>query len=128
MWHQLTIPSNQIEASTIKAELIKMPKKSKYNGFSFWHPAKLIKGSNIKEHFSIIFSETFQFNLKKYGKGRFNSKVVVEEKAITAVEMLEAFEIINENLQQMPKIQNYHIQEPTELEEIEVVIPHDLKN
>ena len=86
MWHKIKINANNIEASTDKAVLIKMKNNSNYNGFVFWHPAKLVRKEGTMYTFS--FNDEFKFNLKKYGQGKWNSRDVVREDCIGANVML----------------------------------------
>ena len=41
-WHKVHFNFQNVVAVTGKAVLIQMPHKSKYDGFKFWHPIKLI--------------------------------------------------------------------------------------
>ena len=40
------------------------------NGYSFWHPAKLVSSGRNSFSVSIGYTDDFTFRLKKYGKGR----------------------------------------------------------
>ena len=62
MWHKIKISANNIEASTDKAVLIKMKNNSNYNGFVFWHPAKLLRKEGTMYTFS--FNDEFKFNTR----------------------------------------------------------------
>ena len=95
MWHKVYFNSQNIEHETAKATLIKMPNKSEYAGYKFWHPAKLVRVEGGKGyHMSFSFAEDFEFTLRKYGQ---NHQVTVE-KIIGWDEMLEAFEQVNEQI------------------------------
>ena len=91
MWHKIKISANNIEASTDKAVLIKMKRNSNYDGFVFWHPAKLVREEGKTLTFS--FNDEFKFNLKKYGQGKWNSRDIVREDAIGANVMLSEWEL-----------------------------------
>ena len=95
MWHKVYFNSQNIEHDTAKAVLIKMPNKSEYAGYKFWHPTKLVREEGGKGyHMSFSFTEEFQFTIRKYGQNR----QVTAEKIIGWDEMLKAFEQVNEQI------------------------------
>ena len=95
MWHKVYFNSQNIEHDTAKAVLIKMPNKSEYAGYKFWHPTKLVREEGGKGyHMSFSFTEEFQYMIRKYGQNR----QVTAEKIIGWDEMLEAFEQVNEQI------------------------------
>ena len=95
MLHKVYFNSQNIEHDTAKAVLIKMPNKSEYAGYKFWHPTKLVREEGGKGyHMSFSFTEEFEFTLRKYGQNR----QVTAEKIIGWDEMLEAFEQVNEQI------------------------------
>lgn len=88
-WETISVNKNNIEHETCKSMLIKMPNKSAYAGFKFWHPKKLVRD---KGYFcTISFTEEFVFKLFKNGQGKYNFKDIVASKEIDACEMKEAF-------------------------------------
>lgn len=95
MWHKVYFNSQNIEHDTAKAVLIKMPNKSEYAGYKFWHPTKLVREEGGRGyHMSFSFTEEFQFTIRKHGQNR----QVTAEKIIGWDEMLEAFEQVNEQI------------------------------
>ena len=95
MWNKVYFNSQNIEHETTKAVLIKMPNKSEYAGYKFWHPSKLVREEGGKGyHMSFYLTEEFEFTLRKYGKNR----QITAEEVIRYTEMLEAFEQVNEQI------------------------------
>ena len=95
MWQKVYFNSQNIEHETAKAVLVKMPNKSEYAGYKFWHPSKLVREEGGKGyHMSFSFTEGSEFTLRKYGKNR----QITAEEVIGYAEMLEAFEQVNEQI------------------------------
>ena len=64
MWKKIEFNKQNIKAETGKAVLIKLPNKSKYNGYTFWFPSKFIDVIGGKGYFmSFTYKEDFQFKL-----------------------------------------------------------------
>jgi hypothetical protein len=97
-WKNININKQNIEAKTERSVLINMPHKSDYDGYSFWHPAKLVRKGRHSNAVSIGYTDEFKFKLKKYGKGRYNQSEVIREKEINAEEFEKAFGVMNENI------------------------------
>ena len=92
MWENIQIESTCIETSADKAVLINMPKKSKYKGYCFWHPAKCCRLVGKNNYLiQISFTNDFKFTLKKMGKGKFNYKEVLDTKVIGPDELKKSF-------------------------------------
>lgn len=65
-WCKIAINRQNIIAYTGKAVLIALPHKSKYRGYAFWHPAKLVRNNWCSDKMSFSCTPAFSFRLKKY--------------------------------------------------------------
>lgn len=128
MWKNIQINKQNVKADTGKAVLIAMPHNSKYDGYSFWHPAKLVRNGNHSYALSIGYTNEFKFKLVKYGKGKSNSKDIIDEKEITVKEFEEALGIMNENIVAPNHKNNYETHKPKELEVKKVETLEELKD
>ena len=128
MWKNIEINVQNIENDTGKAALIKMPNKSKYAGYKFWHPSKLVRyGSNSYAR-SIGYTDTFTFKLLKYGNGKYNKFDVIDEIDISVEEFEESFECMKDCTMPKEKGDTYLIVEEPEKVELEIEIEEELKN
>lgn len=127
MWKNIEINIQNIETDTGKATLIKMPNKSRYAGYKFWHPSKLIGyGSNSYAR-SIGYTDEFKFKLFKFGNGKYNKFDVIDEKEISVEEFEEAFECMS-NCTRAKSDETYLIVKEPEKIEKEIEIEEELKN
>jgi len=84
--------SQNIVTQTEKAVLIACPHKSNYDGYVFWHPAKLVREAGGKGYFlTLSYTDEFEFRLKKYGKGQHNRREVIDECTVSGDEIAEIF-------------------------------------
>lgn len=95
MWRRFTITKNNIKAETGKAVLIACPHHSEYDGYCFWHPSKLVREDRNGWTHSISYTEEFTFNLKKYGKGKYNSRKVLDEVQLGYDEIEEIYGVMS---------------------------------
>ena len=91
MWKNIEINLQNIESDTGKATLIKMPNNSKYAGYKFWHPSKLVRDGSNSYAKSIGYTDGFTFKLFKNGNGKYNKFDKIDEIEIDAKEFEEAF-------------------------------------
>lgn len=125
-WLSVNINDNLVEVTTAKSVKIAIPHKSKYDGYSFWHPAKLIHEGRHSAAISLSYTPDFEFHLKQYGKGRYNSRDVLDEVTITAAEFAEVFGIIDGNATAPAEKPLIHT--PETLQPEETVVPEELRD
>ena len=128
MWKTIQINQQNIKKDTGNAVLIAMPHNSDYDGFEFWHPAKLIRSGNHSYAISLSYNDEFTFKLKKMGKGKYNSRDVIDEREISVADFEEAFGVMNENIV-APKDKNpFETHKPEQLEAEETQVLDELKD
>lgn len=116
MWKNIEINDSLVKARTAKSVLIAFPRKSQLHGYSFWHPAKLVRTGRIVNTVSIGYSGEFVFRIKKYGNGKYNKREIISEMEIVADEFEQAFAGINSNDVEPDDTPEIHIPEPLEPE------------
>lgn len=121
MWKSININKQNIKAETAGAYLIAMPHNSGFDGYCFWHPAKLIRSGLRSYTISLAYNNDFIFNLKKYGKGKYNKNKVIDEQAISVEEFEEAFEVMDESNTKNMLIFETHKPEHLEAKKIEAL-------
>ena len=127
MWKSIEINKQNIETDTGKSVLIKMPNKSKYAGYKFWHPAKLVRyGSNSYAR-SVSYTDDFTFKLKKYGNGKYNKFDVINEVEIGVKEFEETFECMKDCTRAKEDNSYLIIEDPKKIDK-DVEIYEALKN
>lgn len=98
MWKSININRNNIRYETGKSVLIACPHKSNYDGYCFWHPSKLVRDGRHRGAVSISYTEQFEFCLKKYGKGKYNSREVLDEITVGYEEIEEMFSVVDDSI------------------------------
>ncbi len=90
-WRKVAINAQNVERTTEKAALIKMPHSSKHDGFSVWVSLKLLRSGRHSYEYMLSVKADMEFTLKKYGQGQYNKREVLDEKTIGAADMAAAF-------------------------------------
>ena len=91
-WYTIQLNVQNVLHETEKATLFAMPHKSDYDGFQFWHPAKLVRYAGAWM-LKISFTKDFEFRLKKMGQGKYNWKIVIAEETLSAEDFALQFGI-----------------------------------
>ena len=129
MWKNININKQNIVVATNRAMLIAMPHNSDYNGYSFWHPSKLIREGRHSYAISVGYTDDFTFTLVKYGKGKWKSREIVSQKKISASEFEDNFVIMDENIIAPTQSEESYIkvQDPKKLD-LDIQVKEELKN
>lgn len=128
MWKNIQINKQNVKADTGRAVLIQMPHNSDYDGFSFWHPSKLVRSGYHSNALSIGYNDDFTFKLIKHGKGKYNSRDIIAEEVIGVEEFEEAFGVMSENITAPQTKNKYETHKPAQLEAEEVTALDELKD
>ncbi|MDY3778472.1 MAG: hypothetical protein SOZ53_06425 [Candidatus Onthovivens sp.] len=127
MWKNIEINIQNIEIDTGNAVLIKMPNKSKYASYKFWHPSKLIKYGSNSNSVSIGYTNDFAFKLFKNGNGKYNKFNVIDEIEIDVEEFEDAFDCMSDCTRAKSEESYLIVKEPEKVEK-EIKIEEELKN
>lgn len=128
MWKNISINLNQIQVETEKSILINCPHNSSYDGYSFWYPSKLVRSGRHSYSISIGYNDDFKFKLIKYGKGKWNSRDIIDKIEISVEEFEEMFDIQNKNITSKIFKNEYETHKPTEVKPVENNLIDDLKD
>lgn len=126
-WKNIQINVQNVEKETGKATLIKMPNKSNYAGYKFWHPSKLIRNGRNSYALSVSYNDTFKFKLFKNGKGKYNKFDVIDDLEISVEEFEEAFGCMEDCTRSKSNETYLIVEEPDKIEK-EIKIVEELKN
>lgn len=88
-WKGIAISESLILRTTERSALIAMPRFSDYNGFTFWHPLKLVRYEF--DLVSIRYTDDFLFRLQKREKTRKGQWELTDEITLTAEEIEDVF-------------------------------------
>lgn len=119
MWKNVNANVNQIKTETEKAVLINCPHNSKYDGYSYWHSSKLVREGIHSASISIGYTDEFKFKLVKYGKGKWNSRDIIDEIEISVEEFEKMYEVTNTNIRAKKTVDEYETHKPKEIKEVE---------
>lgn len=128
MWRQININNQNIKAETDRAVLFACPHNSRYDGWAFWHPSKLVRRGRHKNAVSVSYTEEFTFVLKKYGKGKYNKNQVLDEDEIDFEEFEEMFGVMNDNIKAPDYKSDFETHKPEQLEAEAVEALEELKD
>lgn len=87
-WKLARIYTTNIIRVAERAALIAMPGKSKYGGYTFWFPKKLIRGGVCSNELNLSVNTDMKFNLKKQSTKTFKTQ---NDCCISADELIEIF-------------------------------------
>jgi hypothetical protein len=97
-WKSIQVNIQNIETETDQAVLFKCPHKSKYDGYVFWHPHKLVREGKNSYAVRVSYTDEFEFSLKKYGHKKASRHDIIAYARINAGEFEEMFGPSNENI------------------------------
>ena len=127
-WKNININIQNIKAQSSRSILIAMPHSSDYDGYCFWHSSKLVREGRHSNAVSIGYTDDFNFRLIKYGKGKWNSRDVIDEIYINASQLEDAFGVMNENIKAPKQVNIYETHKPEELKPIKSDALEELKD
>lgn len=122
MWRSIQVNKQNIKRETGKAVLIACPHNSDYDGYCFWHSAKLIRDGKHSNAVSISYTEEFTFCLKKYGKGG----NILNEVELGYDEIEEVFGVMNENITAKQFKSDYETHKPAKVAAVKVEVDESL--
>lgn len=121
-WKKITINKNSVAAETSSSVLIKMPNRSEFAGYIFWHPSKLVRVEGGKGYFiSFSYTSDFEFKVFKQGKNR----KVLSEYRMSPDEIETAFEVVNNELSSRDDEHYLLVTEPVKIDD-EVKVNEEL--
>lgn len=92
MWKEMIIDDSCVRVKTGKSALIAMPRYCEYEGYTFWHPIKLVKnGIYYKNYTTLMYTDEFKFRLQKREKNRDGKWETTDEITLSAQEVCDAF-------------------------------------
>lgn len=112
MWKQIEINKQNIVYDTGSSTLIKMPNKSKYAEYKFWHPSKLIRYGNNDYARTLSYTDEFVFKLFKQDK-KFK---IIDDKEIDTEELGNAFDCMEDCTRAKSKETYLIVEEPEKID------------
>lgn len=106
-WKIITLDESYVRTTTDRSVLIAMPKYGKYSGYTFWHPAKLVR--YVYDCYELVYNDGFQFRLQKREKNASGEWETTDTVTLSAGELCESI------LEEEPLI---YTPQPLEPEEI----------
>lgn len=117
MWKVIRFNALNIKVQNIKSCMIQMPNSSKYKGWAFWHPRKLVREVGGKGYWlSLSYTDEWIFTLTKNGN----------KKTISVAALEEAFESSDNSIRAYDNTSYLEVIEPTRINK-EVTINDSLK-
>lgn len=123
MWKQIEINKQNVVYDTGSSTLIKMPNKSKYAGYKFWHPSKLIRSGSNDYARTLSYTDEFVFKLFKQDK-KFKT---IDDKEIDTKELENVFDCMEDCTRAKSKKTYLIVEEPEKIDK-KVEIEKSLKN
>lgn len=120
MWKSVKINENLIRFRNEKSVKLAMPHNSDYDEYVFWISTKLVE--DYRNSTSILYTDDFTFRLLKYSQDGSDYKKV-DEKIITADELVRIFSNVDDALEEIPLIHT-----PPDLKPIKVEVLEELKD
>lgn len=90
-WKKVAFNIQNVSKSTEMSIFLNMPHNSEFDGYGVWVSRKLVHEGAHSYQYCISVNDSFEFVLKKYGKGKWNKFTVLDEKKISVAEFAEAF-------------------------------------
>ena len=87
-WRRIAVNIQNIQHETEKAVLIAMPHSSKYDGFKFWFPKKLVREGFHSYERAVSVADDMSITLKRKSE---KTGAVLAERTVDADELIEAF-------------------------------------
>ena len=91
MWKKILIDKTQIEFTKDPFVLIKLPHKSIYRDYSFWHLSNLVICED--EILRFLYKDDFKFKLIRYKKDQYNRSGGISDMEVSSKVIEILFEV-----------------------------------